>query len=400
MSVSCAPSPPLASARRPPPAAQSVPPVPPVSPVPPVQPVSPVSPAAVPSGAIPRAAVAVTPEVVEALWLETRAFREALHRQDWSGRCDARLVPAGDSVVVGGGCVCRDYLVDVLVDVGLHLDGRTVRSPAAAARVHLRTKAKGEWIRRRRLTRGAQARTDRIRAGELGRRLPDDYHRALLEYLVDEAGLAGPLEGHEALVRRLTDRAAEEFGGEPDDHRGRVEAALAVVEAAGRAGRRIRTDDGGLITWWERYVEIPLGRRPRLTDARFAVDTVGGELAGNDGPAGPRGIDAGRRGSADLDRAASLDGGANEAEAAVDRRIVAALANRPGDVDPPQWVVSTVQDLARAGLLPAAVARGFAADRERVTAAVSALGALVAELAAGPGGHDLSVAVGRPSSPS
>lgn len=223
--------------------------------------------------------------VASALWWESEAFRNTLHGRARTRHCDTSLVAGAirlgnastpDTVAggfaVGGACICRDYLVDVLVEADRFLAAGPRHNPPGAVRTHLRKRVTGDWIRRQRVERGAQARTDRIRGSEIGLRLPDEYHRAILEHLVDEAGSLAPLDGEEQLVGRLTQLVVQEFGGAPVEHRPRVLAALTVVERAGRSGRRT-TDGGEPTTWWERYVERPLGRRQRHSD--LAIGTGG-----------------------------------------------------------------------------------------------------------------------------
>lgn len=219
-----------------------------------------------------------------AVMAETRAQRAALHRFAGSEHCDLALSagePGGGLSRIDGECPCRDFLVDMLVEAHLLLarHGGQLRNPPGAVRIHLRKRATHDWIRRRRIEMGAQARCDRIRHGARARALPDEFHRALLEYLCDEAGSPAPLEGNESLVRRISARCAAEFGGEPADYQDRVVAGIPVVERQCRAGPRVNevTEHGAeFVTWWERYIERPLGRRPRrsvtvLSDEVFDV---------------------------------------------------------------------------------------------------------------------------------
>jgi hypothetical protein len=168
-----------------------------------------------------------------------------------------------------GECPCRDYLIDLLVEADQFLvdAGDGLMNPPGAIRTHLRMRATGDWTRRRRTEMGAQARTDRIRNSVRGESLPDEFHRALFEFLVGEAGSLAPLEDDVQLHHRLCELVAGEFGGSPQQYRSRVGQGLHMIEAVCRQGRRVPAGpgcNGEMITWWERYIERPLGRRPRL----------------------------------------------------------------------------------------------------------------------------------------
>lgn len=157
-----------------------------------------------------------------------------------------------------------------------------LHNPPGAVRTHVRTRAVGDWIRRRRIEMGAQARVDRIRSAARARGLPDEFHRALMEYLVDEAGSPAPLEGQESLVRRLAVRCAAEFGGTPEQYRARIITVVAVVEQHCRSGPRVNdgtAQEPDYVTWWERYVERPLGRRPRQSDLTIPDEALAGPTA-------------------------------------------------------------------------------------------------------------------------
>lgn len=308
-----------------------------------------------------------TPAVVEALLHETATYRRRLHRLHRAPRCDLALTVVGDQAYALGSCVCAEYLSEVLLDVGRYLARVRVDCPAAAGRAHWRRK-KVDWIRADRLRRGAQARSDRVRAGRYGQALPDGYHRALLEALVDEAGRPGPLEGDEALLRRLAERAAREFGGPLRDHLDRVAAALPTVERVCRSGARVRDDDGLLVTWWDRYVDRPLGRRPRLTNLTFDADQVG-----QTGWPAWTGVDpAGVAPSVGAAWSRADDDGVG------DEIVLTALGRRPANADPARWIVDTVGDLVDRGIVPAAAAAALSRDPHRLAAAVTALDEVLA----------------------
>ncbi|MBX6389912.1 MAG: hypothetical protein IRZ08_13105 [Frankia sp.] len=317
-----------------------------------------------------RAPQPLSPDVIWAAWHACAEFRHALHRRARAARCDTvlRLGPA--TMDLTGTCVCRDFFADLLADVAAFVAGAgALRMPGAAVFRHVRRQGIGNWIRRTRFELGAQVRTDRIREAWHGRRLPDDYHRAVLEYLADEAGSLAPLDSDEQLLARLARLAAAEFGGEPEEHRDRVAAAMATVEGVCRTGRR-KDVNGELVTWWDAYIEIPLGRRPRATDLPIAAQPPGD---GRDRPAGAVTLEV----AADwtLEEAVAErafgPGGAGGA-------VVAALGRLPEHLlaDPDgarEWVLERVVDLADEGLLPAPAALRLLADPALARAATAAV---------------------------
>lgn len=308
-------------------------------------------------------------DVVQALWWEIQPARRALHRLTGVARCDVVLVlgplrlgpgpvgagPRTARLDVRGECPCRDYLVDMLVesDRFLHRGPVARTNPAGAVRHHLRTRAAGDWTRRRRVELGAQVRTDRIRGSARARALPDELHRALLEYLVDEAGSLAPLEGDDQLHRRLAARAADEFGGTAQDRLAQVRDALPLIEAAGRRGPTSDPGDGRQLTWWERYVEEPLGRRARRSDLPFESDT---DL------------------TADSGRPPACPSRAADVAAALWSEFERCGAERRGRAA----VRAAILALARDGVLPSDVAQAVASDPVR-------LAGVVAEVATWPG---------------
>ncbi|EIV93607.1 hypothetical protein FraQA3DRAFT_3318 [Frankia sp. QA3] len=337
--------------------------------------------------------------MVKAVLVESYEFRRKLHRLTRTARCDLRPVQVGDHLVLRGTCPCTDFLVDVLLDVAAYLDGQPwLDEPAAAARVHLKIRASGEWIRRGRIARGAQARTDRIRQGEYGRRLPDELHRAVLEYLVDEAGLPTGLDDDDALVRRLAERAWDEFGGCLDDHRVAVLAALPVIEGVCSSGRRTRVD-GVLISWWERYVVRPLGRRPHGVHQPLPADGAAAvEVEGATAVPSVDDLLDGAVGVLDhLDTTAGLDGlgGVAWAEAVLDAAVLRAVTDLPAGADPRDWLVTAVTRLAEEGILPEQVACAFVADPSRVLAAARALDQLLPKPGRQPLGRAGGALTGR-----
>lgn len=234
----------------------------------------------------------LSPEVLRAIWSETAAMRAALHRVHGVRHCDTELSGPGlrlpgrarpkemRPLRICGDCPCRDYVAD-MVDIAwtfLAAHGEELLNPAGAVRAHVRRR-RSEPLRRRRVERGAQAKPAVVRANRYGRALPDELHRAVLESLVDEAGSAAPLDGEAQLHRRIAERCALEFGGAPAAHLAALPEVLRVIEKTCGEGPRVNAGDRThpeLVSWWEAYVQRPLGRRPRRFDVRYpdAIDTV------------------------------------------------------------------------------------------------------------------------------
>lgn len=335
-------------------------------------------------------------EVVRAIWWESASIRSCLHRVCRVRACDLRVVAGGVEIGAGrasgfaprpraftrlsvsGECPCRDYLLDLVAEADrflvAHGDG-LVNLPGAV-REHLRKRGFGDWTRRRRTEMGAQARTDRIRGSVRARGLPDEFHRALLEFVVDEAGSLAPLEDDAQLYRRLAERAAAEFGGDPEDYRNRVIGGLGVVEAACRQGRRVTAGPGHaneMITWWERYVERPLGRRPR-----FGVESLSAPPADTGRLHGPQIVCP--VAEAELDRVLdavagpTAPAGGTEDDAVVLAVLAdAVLAAIERSVDPVGAVHAATAELVRRRALPERIAERFVADAGRVQEAVREL---------------------------
>ncbi len=207
-------------------------------------------------------------EVVSAVRSEIWQTRENLHRLCCVRRCDMQLQVGGaHRLLITGECLCRDFLQDMLTEADRFLvhHADPVLNPPGAVRKHVRTRAY-DWFRQMRAERGTQVRTDRIRDGAIAALLPDPHHRALLEFVVQEAGSLAPLGNEAELHRRLAGLIAAEFGGTVEENLRRVVEGLPRIEAAARSVRRVRAAPGSdeLVTWWERYVERPLGRRQRL----------------------------------------------------------------------------------------------------------------------------------------
>ncbi|MGH3931000.1 MAG: hypothetical protein ACRDTF_13605 [Pseudonocardiaceae bacterium] len=310
--------------------------------------------------------------MLAAIWHEVHVYRAAIHRARSPVRCDLR-VSASDrrqggtgTIQLDGDCACRDFLVDMIAE-GRRLlaeRGNELRNPLGAVRMHVRKRAAGDWIRRRRTEMGAQARVDRIRTGDRARGLPDEFHRALLEYLVDEAGSMAPLDSQDALVRRLAVRCAAEFGGEPERYLARVVDGVAVVERHCRYGPRVNAGtavEPKLVTWWERFIERPLGRRPRRNDK--VIPVVPGEYGRETDLLRPPAV-------YDLERVVN---GSMEIRTTAVAVLVVALRRHPDD--PAVALRAGISDLVAQGLLAERAATKLLTDRTRFATATQELSA-------------------------
>lgn len=154
------------------------------------------------------------------------------------------------------------------------------------------------------------------------------------------------------LHRRIAVRCAAELGGSAAQYLDRVAAGLAVVERRCRSGPRVNVgtaDDPEYVTWWERYVERPLGRRPpRAVDA--APDHV----------CSPAGVE--------LDRVAS------GRDMAVVSLLTDAVRRTPDD--PAGALRIGVRALVEGELLPERAATALEVDVDRFAAAARQLSAM------------------------
>jgi hypothetical protein len=295
------------------------------------------------------------PDVISVIWHETAAVRAAIHRGTQAG-CDVVLAVGPGALDLRGHCPCRDFLVDIIAAGVAYLRAHagSLRNPSGAVRVYVRTRAVGDWIRHRRLEKGALARTDRLRRGARARGLPDEFHRAVLEFVADEAGSMAPLHDDEHLMRRIAVRCATEFGPAGGDP-ARVRAAYEEVRRHCRTGPRVNVGTATCpeyVTWWERYVERPLGRRPHPDERLCTLD-------GNDVPAG----------------AHDLQGSDHAVVDDVALALLSDAARRhPGDAG--TALRHGVDTLVDAGLLPAREAAAVLAESGRRAAALDVLSAL------------------------
>ncbi|RSN46027.1 hypothetical protein DMC64_14895 [Amycolatopsis sp. WAC 04197] len=229
-------------------------------------------------------------EVVRAAFDELREVREQLHISHQISRCDLRLilrelrygqappeeVESHTRLVLSGDCVCRDLMADVLHVVTTFLTerGATITNPPGAVRIHVRKRVH-DVLRSYRCARGAQAKPKQARGNRYGRALPDEEHRALFGHLVDEAGYSAPLPGNGYLMRRLAERCASEFDKPVPYYLERVPAMMSTIRRVCSTGARVNVGTSAspeYVTWYDAYIDRPLGRRPDTTVTSLSED--------------------------------------------------------------------------------------------------------------------------------
>jgi hypothetical protein len=235
----------------------------------------------------------LTTEVVRATFDELREIRERLHASHQVARCDLRLAwrdlrygplprwepePSPTGLVLSGDCVCRDLVADVLYVVMTFLTehGATMTNPPGAVRIHVRKRVH-DVLRTYRCARGAQAKPKQVRGNRYGRALPDEEHRAVLGHLADEAGYSAPLPGGTYLVRRLAERCAAEFGKPVPYYLERVPAMMSAVRGVCSTGARVNVGTSAApeyVTWYDAYIDRPLGRRPDMSITSLSDDSA------------------------------------------------------------------------------------------------------------------------------
>ncbi|HEX5495688.1 MAG TPA: hypothetical protein VFX70_14045 [Mycobacteriales bacterium] len=378
-----------------------------------------------------------TASVQAAVW-EIQDLRQATHRARWGTvRCDTVLVvagrtvlprtrgpereprgqrgqrgqrrPGGDELRLTGQCPCRDLVADTLLLMHQYLTGcgQTLHDPPAAVRIHIRRR-KHDLIRERRHTLGAQVRTDRVHSSARARGLATDEQRNLLRDVVDEAGLAAPLESQEQLECRLASLRAGRSGsadpvrpgaapaGSPRASDALIDAVrrdFAAVAAHCSTGPRVNVGTGPhpeYVTWWEAYVERPLGRRGRLSDIPV------GTAPWQDPVEGRPAIDVACPWS-DGAFALVLDGmvpDQADTNAVVRDRDVLALVRRAVSDDPrarPEHLLNAVVNrLLAGGLVPAGTAEALRTDPARRIEAVDALDAVRHDIGGAVRTHDVA----------
>lgn len=276
-------------------------------------------------------------DVVRVTLSELRKPRTDLHRSHLVSRCDMKLAMPGLTTGRGarsalfeltGECVCRDLVVDVLQVVCEFLTehGADRTNLIGAVRSHVRKRVV-DVFRSYRLHQGAQVKPRTVRRNRFGRALPDEEHRAVLGHLADEAGYSSPLPGHGYLLRRLAERCAQEFDRPVPYYLERLPSILRTVKSVCSGGHRVnigtRTDPE-YVSWYDAYIDRPLGRRPDANTQPLTDDTV---------------------------RACTAAESADDSDAVVVDLIVTAVAAVPLAAQP-QALRAAVLDLADRGLVP------------------------------------------------
>jgi hypothetical protein len=225
-------------------------------------------------------AIDLSHDVVHALMTELRDQRAALHRSHRVTCCDMQLVMPGlrfgarttplavpaTGLLLAGECVCRDLVADVLYLVTTFVTehGANMDNLAGAVRVHVRMRVV-DVMRSYRAAQGAQVKPKQVRQNRFGRALPDDEHRAVLGHLADEAGYTAPLPGQGYLLRRLAERCVAEFGNSVPYYLERLPAIMSTVKRVCSAGARVNIGTRSApeyVSWYDAYIDRPLGRRP------------------------------------------------------------------------------------------------------------------------------------------
>ncbi len=307
----------------------------------------------------------LSPEVVQAALSELHRSRASLHRSHGVARCDlglampglrfGRAVP-GAGFVLSGECVCRDLVADVLhlVSAFLAEHGADRVNLAGAVRSHVRKRVV-DVFRAYRADRGAQVKPRQVRRNRFGRALPDEEHRAVLGHLADEAGYSAPLPGQGYLLRRLAERCAAEFGRPVPYYLERLPGILRTVKHVCSAGSRVNVGTRAApeyVSWYDAYIERPLGRRPDSATRPLAEE---GSPWGADQVPDPRAARA-------FD---AVDDAVDHTDAAVVELVVGEVAAVPRE-DQVRTVRATVRALADRGLLPGDRAASLLADPARL----------------------------------
>jgi hypothetical protein len=344
-------------------------------------------------------------EVARAVLWETTAARRALHRAAGTA-CGATLVVAGLELLRGlrvmapagtcapcpdcgrtcqqpptaereaathfrisGDCECAALLADVLDGALRYLDLRRahVLDPAAAARRHVRVR-QHDYIRVRRAQRGAQVRTDRLENGVFGRQLTTQEQRWLLRDIADEAGSSAPLDGDAALLSRLAVLRARRSGEDAATILPLVTSDFEVVRKTCSQGRRVNVGDTTypeFVTWWEAYVERPLGRRQRSSN--IPLDVVASDL------------DAHRSGETEWSRLAAADDvGARDPMLTLLAEHVRRAAAEVGKDSPAGVLALALHTMTRACPTHRIALENLAVDQQRNAMALAAITELLA----------------------
>ncbi|TCO52910.1 hypothetical protein [Actinocrispum wychmicini] len=310
----------------------------------------------------------LTPEVVQAALAELRKSRTDLHRSHQVARCDlglampglrfGRATPAA-GFVLSGECVCRDLVLDVLYVVWMFLTehGADRANLAGAVRYHVRKRVI-DVFRSYRADRGAPVKPKQVRNNRYGRALPDDEHRAVLGHLADEAGYSAPLPGQGYLLRRLAERCVAEFGQSVPYYLERLPSIIQTVKRVCGGGKRVNVGTRTVpeyVSWYDAYIDRPLGRRPDSTTRSLSDEDAFPQGADQvEDPDAARAFDA-------VERADQVE----DPDAVVVDMVVGGLAGAPPD-DQARALRGTVRALADRGLLPERRAVSLLADPARL----------------------------------
>lgn len=361
--------------------------------------------------------------VALALLMETASHRHRIHRARWdTGRpCDAKVVIAGVNLTEGkrrrvpaasgehgdtcphcgrsdapavtgtssvgqrfllsGECPCRPLLVEVFVSAHLYLKarGNTLRRPEAAARRHVASR-QHDFTRQRRGDMGAQVRTDRLLASRRARQLETDEQRLLLRDIAEEAGSEAPLEDDAQLERRLATLRGRRCGIDPESLLADVRRDLILVRRHYSSGPSVNVGTRAhpeLVSWWDAYIEGPLGRRPRSSD--LAATTGAGWVDGEP----PAGLDLPCAATeASFQRVLDQRAEPYPSKPAGARNPVVDALRRSARADPlgdrSRQFELILRDLASAGSVLSETVETFLADPTRRLAAVDALDEVLA----------------------
>jgi hypothetical protein len=197
--------------------------------------------------------------------------------------------------------------------------------------------------------------------------------------VVAEAGSPAPLRDDAQLHSRLADLVAAEFGGAADDWRTRVATGLRTLEEHCRGGPAVAAwpaRQGGTRSWWDRYVDEPLGRRACPDLVRLDAVPLNTVLSHSESVGAPA-----PSAEAVPEPAAKHVVGGEEVLAAVLTAARTSVA-QPGRGDPARRLTAVLRsvtaDLVERRALADDVAARFVADPARVRAAVEELLTLVA----------------------
>jgi hypothetical protein len=163
-----------------------------------------------------------------------------------------------------------------LVAVFLTEHGEQCHNIVGAVRFYVRKRVI-DVLRGYRASKGAQVKPKQVRNNRFGRALPDEEHRAVLGHLADEAGYMAPLPGQTYLLRRLAERCVAEFGNSVPYYLDRMPAIIRTVKSVCSAGNQVNVGtrtDPEYVSWYDAYIERPLGRRPEALVHPLADDTT------------------------------------------------------------------------------------------------------------------------------